>query len=235
MAAVLRFPVRVKGAESHGDKVTIYTFECTDRKPRFKCGQFIHLALDEVEIGKHWPESKPFTIATSHKNKNCIRLIVATAGKFTTRMTEQLTADAEVWLKGPYGQFIVKSDEQLDTVLVAGGTGISPFLAFIEQALFDDKLAGQVTLHYVARSEDLFIGKDLINQCAQRFENFTVHFYSTGGDKDKRVKSANLVSETDSRPANFYLCGPRSMVHQLSEELVADHGVDAERIFQEEW
>ena len=38
-------------------------------------------------------------------------------------------------MKAPYGDFIVRTSQEHDVVLIAGGTGVTPFVAFMEDAL----------------------------------------------------------------------------------------------------
>ena len=57
-------------------------------------------------------------------------------------------------------------------VLIAGGTGVTPFVAFMEDALVKG-LAGEVWLHYGARSRDLLVFRDLAERCAGSSRRFT--------------------------------------------------------------
>jgi ferredoxin-NADP reductase len=49
-------------------------------------------------------------------------------------MAERLRPGLEVWAKLPYGDFTIDArvKEGADVVLVAGGTGISPFIPYLE-------------------------------------------------------------------------------------------------------
>ena len=49
----------------HGDHVYSLFLTPDRRLPRFLPGQFLHLALDEYQLGDFWPDSRVFSIASS--------------------------------------------------------------------------------------------------------------------------------------------------------------------------
>ena len=59
-----------------------------------------------------------------------MRITYAVHGRFTARMERDLAEGREVWIKMPYGDFVV--DGRADVVLFAGGTGVTAFTAFLE-------------------------------------------------------------------------------------------------------
>ena len=46
-------------------------------------------------------------------------------------MKDELETGKEVWVKLPYGHFIVSSLPGEEVILVAGGTGITPYIPFL--------------------------------------------------------------------------------------------------------
>ncbi|MBD3420529.1 MAG: hypothetical protein GF398_10465, partial [Chitinivibrionales bacterium] len=56
-------------------------------------------------------------------------------------MQQELEIGKDVWLKLPYGHFIIDScvKPEQDVILIAGGTGISPFLSFLAGAIQNRK------------------------------------------------------------------------------------------------
>ena len=61
--------------------------------------------------------------------------------------TYELQPGCKVWMKAPYGDFIVRTSPEHDVVFIAGGTGITPFVAFMEDSMVQG-LEGRVWLHY---------------------------------------------------------------------------------------
>ena len=97
--------------------------------PRFTPGQFLHLALDPYDADGFWPDSRVFSIASSPVARTNLSITYAVKGAFTTRMERELIVGAVVWVKLPYGEFVI--DQSRDAVLFAGGTGVTAFTELI--------------------------------------------------------------------------------------------------------
>src|SRR5580765_6484920 len=121
---------RVDAITDHGERV--YTVELAPEKPAptFSPGQFLHLTVDAYDPSSFWPESRVFSIASSPQDRGRLRICYSVKGRYTTRMEQTLRVGGEIWIKLPYGNFII--DRAADSVLLAGGTGISAFTAFLE-------------------------------------------------------------------------------------------------------
>ena len=143
----------------HGEQVYSIFLTPEKRLPRFLPGQFLHLALDPYDPSSFWPESRVFSIASSPSDQQCVRITYAVKGKFTARMEKELAAGKEVWVKLPYGEFIVNNSG--DVVLFAGGTGITAFSAYLDQLAADQENA--ISIFYGARSFDLLIYRSMID------------------------------------------------------------------------
>ncbi len=88
-------------------------------------------------------------MASGSLEKELVRLTIAAKGMFTRRILTELQPGRKVWMKAPYGDFIVRTSPEHDVVLIAGGTGITPFVAFMEDSMVQG-LEGRVWLHYGA-------------------------------------------------------------------------------------
>ncbi|MDR0736070.1 MAG: ferric reductase-like transmembrane domain-containing protein [Zoogloeaceae bacterium] len=98
--------------------------------PGHQAGQFLLATFDEQE-GAH-----PFTIATdwNEASQQSLTLAVKPLGDYTRALPAALTAGQNVWLEGPYGAFTFDADkaENAPQIWVAGGIGVTPFLARLE-------------------------------------------------------------------------------------------------------
>lgn len=106
----------------HGEHVYSVFLSPERHLPRFQPGQFLHLALDPYDPSNFWPESRVFSIASSQKDQNCIRITCAVKGKFTARVEKELAVGKEVWVKLSYGDFVINNNRNV--VLFAGGTAL---------------------------------------------------------------------------------------------------------------
>ncbi len=239
MATPVRFQAAVARILRHSDDDVTYEFRYLGNRPRYRPGQFLHLALDPYDPSKHWPESRAFTIANGTTDREIIRLTIAAKGTFTRRIIGELQVGDEVWMKAPYGTFIVKTATETEAVLIAGGTGVTPFVALMEDALVEG-LEGSVTLHYGARVPELLVFKKLADRCVSELPLFRACYYTEFGSADGvtagRVDLDTICSGVaDIARSVFYLCGPAEMVMAFSGRLQGDFGVLPECIRIDEW
>ena len=148
-----RIACRVVEVVQHGDRVYSVLLHPATPAPRFLPGQFLHLALDGFQPGDFWPDSRVFSIASPPSDRELLRITYAVKGRYTTRMETELHPEREVWIKLPYGEFIV--DREKDVCLLAGGTGMTAFTAFLGELPAGHK--HQVELFYGARRPELLI------------------------------------------------------------------------------
>ena len=213
----------------HGEGV--YTVELTTPSgvPRFKPGQFLHLALDRFEPGGFWPESRVFSIASSPLLRDRMTVTYAVKGAFTARMERELSPGRDVWVKLPYGEFVV--DPAKDAVLFAGGTGVTAFTAFL-QSLQPGPSPG-VLLLYGARTPELLVYGPLVEACSRDVASLSCHLLaeSNYGVLDA-VAAWPLIEGLDA--PEFYLSGPAAMLTALTAQLL-DLGVAPDGVHTDAW
>src|SRR5262245_19686731 len=123
MPAAQKLSCRVERIVDHGDRVYTVTLRPERPAPKFRAGHFLHLALDGYDPTRFWPESRVFSIASAPSDRSRLRLSYSVRGRFTTRMETELVEGRDLWIKMPYGDFVVNPHS--DAVLFAGGTGIT--------------------------------------------------------------------------------------------------------------
>lgn len=229
MAVVRKIPCVVRALTDHGERVYTVDLKPSVAVSPFKPGQFLHLALDAYEPGGFWPESRVFSIASSPKERDRLAITYAVKGAFTTRMERELAPGRSVWVKLPYGDFVV--DPGTDAVLFAGGTGVTAFTAFL-QSLQPDQ-ANSVLLFYGARKPDLFVYGRLVEACAREVPKLICSLVCQETDGPLRVDSAWPAVETLHDPV-FYLSGPPPMLGALTAQLHG-RGVSLEGIRTDAW
>jgi len=162
MAVAQKIRCRVERITDHGEHVYTVDLAPERRVPVFQPGQFLHLALDAYEPSGFWPESRVFSIASSPQRRERLRITYSVQGRFTARMEKELAEGKFVWIKLPYGEFIVQATS--DVVLFAGGTGITAFTAFLDG--LTPAFPHKVYLAYGARDSNLLIYRDLVQRRA---------------------------------------------------------------------
>lgn len=210
----------------HGERVYTLALRPERPAPRFRAGQFLHLALDPYDPTSFWPESRVFSIASPPAERDLVRITYAVHGRFTARMEAELAAGREIWIKLPYGDFVIAG--QADAVLFAGGTGITAFTAFLED--LTPQHAQPVTLAYGARTEELLIYRDIVERCRQRVPSLDVAYF-VGGRVSVDAVWPRLRGPAD---AAYYISGPPPMLKDIGEDLRA-RNISPEAIHIDAW
>lgn len=214
MAVVRKIPCVVRTVTDHGERVYTVELDPSAPVPRFKPGQFLHLALDDYAGDGFWPESRVFSIASSPREPDRLAITYAVKGPFTTRMERDLAPGRRAWVKLPYGEFRV--DPTRDAVLFAGGTGITAFTAFLRS--LEANGAPRVLLFYGVRTPDLFVYGPLVQACARAVPSLTCHLVCEETEGRLRVDAAWPAIATLHDPV-FYLSGPPLMLAALTVQL----------------
>ena len=229
MAVVRKLSCVVRSVTDHGEHVYTVELEPSVVLPRFRPGQFLHLALDAYAPDGFWPESRVFSIASSPLERDRLSITYAVKGTFTSRMERELAPGRTAWVKLPYGDFVV--DPGSDAVLFAGGTGITAFTAFLKSLPADG--AQRVELFYGARTPDLFVYGDFATDRAGVVQNLEVHLVCEATDGRLSLSGAWPAFEALGAPA-VYLSGPPAMLAALSAQL-RERGVAETDIETDAW
>ncbi|HUE99684.1 MAG TPA: FAD-dependent oxidoreductase [Anaerolineales bacterium] len=220
----------------HGERVYSVFLKPDSVAPRFRPGQFLHLALDSYTPGDFWPESRVFSIASSSEDRNGLRLTYAVKGQFTTRMESEIQVGGRVWVKLPYGEFIINPER--DACLLAGGTGMTAFTAFLGGLQAD--YPRDVYLFYGARCPELLIFRSLVEETRQRCSHLHASYMVEQGNSSSDYTlgriDLDLVFKSLSNPllVTYYLAGPPEMLDALTRGLEA-RGVQKNQILIDAW
>ena len=226
----------VSAVVDHGERVYSVLLKPEKPAPRFAPGQFLHLALDPYRPGDFWPDSRVFSIASSPTEREALRITYSVKGVFSTRMETELVPGRQVWVKLPYGEFCVEGDT--DVCLLAGGTGITAFTAFL--AGLSAKHAARIDLFYGARQPGLLIYRSVVEEAVARIPCLHAHYLAEQNANGSGCLTGRLEWGTIGglirapRAMTYYLSGPPPMLTALRRELESQ-GVKPKRIRVDAW
>jgi ferredoxin-NADP reductase len=242
MAAIRKMPVNVAEIIEYGDKVKLFRLEPKKSGIQFKAGQFLHLAIEPYDPSFNWPESRVFSIANSPERSKYIDILVSKIGTFTGELFEKVKPGNELWIKLPYGVFNFDESSEHNTVLIAGGTGISPYISFLQYAI-DNNLETAIHLNYGIKNQDFIIIEELIKEGNRKLKNFDYNLYIEEAEHNKTdlkfrrgilpVKSIVEESLKLEHPI-FYLSGPPAMITAFENELNRN-GVSQNQVKYDKW
>lgn len=204
---------------------TTVTLRPQSRPMRWRPGQFAFLSLPGVALG----EAHPFTISSGSGAENAIQFSIKPLGDWTRRVPSRMQPGTTVEVEGPYGRFDFRKGGSRQ-VWLAGGVGITPFLAWV-QSLREDE-PRQVHLLYSVRTADEAIGLDIFREAADRFAGLSFDLIVTqrDGHLDAEGLLARVPFEADG--ADFFFCGPPPMRRSILKGLEA-RGVQPSRTWFE--
>lgn len=130
IAATFRRPARVIEILKPSRDVAVVTLKPPPAAAiRFRAGQYICLVGDDGR--RH-----PFSIANAPRADGTLELHIGRIpnGRFTGHVHARMRPGDVVRFEGPFGEFGFCADSGRPAILLAGGTGIAPFKAMLEEA-----------------------------------------------------------------------------------------------------
>ncbi|WKZ36614.1 MAG: ferric reductase-like transmembrane domain-containing protein [Anaerolineales bacterium] len=192
-----------------------------------RAGQFLFVRFGgDRELN----ESHPFTISSA-PGEDVLRLTVKACGDFTRHLFATLKAGTDAIIEGAYGMFDYKTGGPRQ-IWVAGGIGVTPFLAFMRDLETD--LAHDIDFYYTVRHREEAVFVDEIENIIKKHPRIKpyIRFSAVHGslNVDEIIKNA----EGGIRGQHVYMCGPLPMV-QAFEKKFLEAGVPAGNIHFEEF
>ena len=212
----------------------IYTIEFVPEHGKFKYspGQFLHLAIDSDYDGSgQWPDSRCFSMQ-SNPGEETIRITYSVKGEFTKEMEQSLKVGSEVWLKLPYGDLFTQPHNKTNTVFIAGGTGITPFLSLFTHESFNEYINPRIYLGF--RSKDYNIYQNELNSvrlCGNSVELCVPKIFYE--DQDGLIDIQTIFNE-NGLASNYFISGPPTMIKIFKQTLITK-GVPASNVLTDDW
>jgi len=209
----------------------IYTleFESLNGNYKYHPGQFLHLAHDsEYDGSGQWPESRCFSMQ-SNPDEESLKITYAVKGKFTTGMEQQLRVGSEVWLKLPYGDLFTQTHNKSNSVFIAGGTGITPFLS-----LFGDFSFGtyeKPILYAGFRNHEMNLYMDQMELARKINPGLEIHLVYQ--DMDGALDIEKIYQDSNNK-TSFFISGPPLMISSFKTYLLVQ-GLSREQIKTDDW
>ena len=190
--------------------------------PGHDAGQFAFVTFDERE-GPH-----PFTISSAWAGDGRMRFMIKPLGDYTRRLPASLNTGDPVRIEGPYGRFDFGGQER--QIWVAGGIGITPFVARMQARLQEDGGGDTpVDLFYSTRAPDEGFIKQLRELAAQA--QVKLHVLISG--RNARLDADGICRAVPNwKQAGVWFCGPAAFGDTLRASLGA-RGLDPRRFHQE--
>lgn len=202
---------RVAAIEHPGNGVTTVRCELDHRWRGHRPGQFVFVTFDESE-GAH-----PFTIASSDRGDRSISLEIKALGDYTRSLAGRLQPGQAVRVEGPYGRFdVARHNPRARQIWIAGGIGVTPFLAWLESMQGTPGSVPAADLHYCTRDRDGDAFVSRLQALCAGLPGISLHVH--GARQGATLQAAALAVSTN---AEIWFCGPRGLAESLRAGLRA--------------
>lgn len=200
----------------------------------FQAGQYISIKVGEKQ------ELRSYSICSSPSSQDSFELLIdVTPHGVGTTFLQNLEIGAEVEVLGPLGRFFLKNDI-LDRpiVLIGTGSGVAPLMSMSFQFLEIMKGHHLIQLLWGERFAKDFIWLDTLNKLQAEHNNFK--FLPTVsrpvvGESYPQGRVTDILNSLQLIPStNYYLCGNKSMIEDVSK-LLLDRGVLESEIYYEKF
>jgi len=178
----------------------------------------------------HWWEAHPFSLSAAPDGRR-LRITVKALGDYTRRLAT-IPPGTRVIAEGPFGAFTTAARRRRRVALIAGGVGITPIRALLEDMPGGP---GDITVVYRAlRPEDVILRHEL-DELARR-RGAVVHYVL--GDHRADGAQALLSPEhlqqlvPDIAQRDVYVCGPPGMTEATRASLDRS-GVSRRQVYTE--
>ncbi|MEE8118571.1 MAG: FAD-binding oxidoreductase [Gammaproteobacteria bacterium] len=222
--AIKQFELVLSGGEMITPRVRELVFDPPSGDDfKFVAGQFVTLHLEHPEKLLR----RSYSIATIPNGDPSIRVAVAEVeGGRATGILFTLQPGESVHASGPFGRFVLRDDNQPRYLLVATGTGVTPYRAFLpelERRLSEHSCTVELLLG-VRRREELLYVDDFLTMTKKFPDTFRFHVaYSRKLPEDAQpwehkgyVQSLLADLEADAMQDIAYLCGNPEMIDEAA-------------------
>jgi predicted ferric reductase len=174
-----------------------------------------------------WWEAHPFSLSAAPDGRR-LRITVKGVGDYTRRL-RAIPPGTRVVAEGPFGAFTSAARRRPRVALIAGGVGITPIRALLEDMPGEP---GDIAVVYRALSPDDVILRDELDLIARR-RGAELH-YVFGDHREVETLSPDELRRLvpDIAQRDVYVCGPPAMTDAIRVTL-ASSGVSRRHIYTE--
>jgi cytochrome-b5 reductase len=185
-------------------------------------GQGVELAINRPGLREQGRPFTPTGLAADSVLEFTIKAYPAHAG--VTQALHRLEAGAELLMSEPFGTIRYQGPG----VFIAGGAGVTPFLAILRDLARKGESGGQTLIFSNKSPRDVICEKELRHMLGERCI-LTCTGAAAPGYENRRVDRTFLEEKIQDFKQRFYVCGPPPFMEAINGAL-ADLGASAESL-----
>ena len=229
------FTVTLNSIDPLSPTVKRFMLACTDRNYQREAGQWIRLAR-EIDGEVH---ANSFSVVSAPHPAGHIELAIkaSTRQPLIRWLHESAQPGDQLTVSNGQGSFYYRDGMGTRVVLLAAGTGITPFVSILRY-IAQEVPQAEATLVYSIASRDECLYCELLRQlCDQQRLRFLPTLTQPDINWQGRTGRIDieLLQQTGLDPHTlYYLCGPQEMVDDIST-LLLQHGIPERQVIFEKW
>jgi ferredoxin-NADP reductase len=204
---------------------------------QFKTGQFITLV---------WPDTpnykRAYSLSSCALDRGFYEVTVKRDGKMGTRIVDWAKPGDKMGVIPPVGKFLPVYEPNKHLICIAGGSGVTPFRAFVREAT-RRKLATRITVLYSVRTTNDIIFDDEFRDLEQQNRHFDFYVTCTRLHPEDpwtgrrgRINAEWVKEHIHDLPNTvFYACGPNELVEATEKLVLEELKVPKEQMKVEKW
>lgn len=227
-----------------GDTKTFVLVPLSSKRANFLPGQFLTVrlvdksgAFQKDEAGK--PLVRSYSISSSPLEEGYFCITIKFVGSFTKHIFALKEGDI-VEAMSPLGNFCIDEGKMKDVVMLAGGSGVTPFVSMLSYYARKKSNLLLTLLYSCKREQDFVLYSRLKSICG---ENTRVLFTLTRPEqspgwqgKTGRIDASMIKEACEGKLEGkyFFICGPKEMVASM-QQILQSLNIDGEHIIVEKW
>lgn len=199
------------------EPVTHDVIRFTVQKPdgyKFTPGQATEVSINTPALKN---EKEPFTFTSLNENDHLeFTIKIYDSRNGVTDELEKLKQGDELIIRDAWGAITYKGEG----VFIAGGAGVTPFIAILRQLDAENKIANNKLIFSNKTESDIILKKEFDELLGKNFIT-TLTDEKKDGYENGRIDIAFLKEEIDNFKQHFYVCGPPAFVAAISKALTS--------------
>jgi predicted ferric reductase len=188
--------------------VTEIVLRAEGRALKWQAGQFAFVSAPEAGMN----EPHPFTIASASNDDGRITFCIKGLGRWTRLLPAKLEVGQRLRVEGPYGRFLFRKRARRQ-VWVAGGIGITPFLAWAEALRADD--TQEIALFWAVSSRADAFAADRLLAVSASHPSFKLHIMVSDTAGRLTAQALSRLTPFHVKSSELFFCGPAGLLDTL--------------------
>ena len=183
---------------------------------RFDAGQFAFVSFNTPGLR----EPHPFTIASASGPGESVQFVIRALGDYTRRLVSEVSPGMTAEVHAPFGRFARPTLARREA-WIAGGVGISPFIAWLDDA--DGRDFDRVTLFNFQTPGREFPASEEVAGMARRRGVEYVSMTTGVGTPEFQDRFEALAREAGIDGLQVCFCGPRGLLDEVRKAMARHH------------